>query len=100
MTAVLDRGGFIILPTGPAAAQKFSEISDPTALESREITRKMLLGLTSISPLLGVPQIQIPVPNTDGVPRGVSVMGPKGSDRALLGLAQVWADRLSGSTQA
>jgi amidase len=100
LTAVLDRGGFIILPTGPAAAQKFSEISDPTALENREITRKMLLGLTSISPLLGVPQIQIPVPNTDGVPRGVSVMGPKGSDRALLGLAQVWADRLSGSTQA
>lgn len=100
LTDVLDRGGFIILPTGPAAAQKFSELSDPNALESREVTRKMLLGLTSISPLLGVPQIQIPLPNTDGVPRGLSVMGARGSDRALLGLAQAWAERLGGGESA
>ena len=60
----------------------------------------MLLGLTSISPLLGVPQIQIPLPNTDGVPRGLSVMGARGSDRALLGLAQAWAERLGGGESA
>ena len=95
LTNVLDRGGFVILPTAPAAAAKFSEMDDPAALDSREVTRKQLLGLTAISPLLGVPQIQIPVPNTDGVPRGITVMGAKGSDAALLALAQAWADKLA-----
>ena len=94
LTDVLNRGGFIIMPTAPAAAQKFTELSDPVALETREITRKQLLGLTSISPLLGTPQIQIPMPNTDGVPRGITVMGAPGADSVLLGLAQAWAATL------
>ena len=82
------------MPTAPAAAEKLSSLSDPTALEQRDITRKQLLGLTSIAPLLGTPQIQIPMPNTDGVPRGITVMGARGSDAALLGLAQAWAGLL------
>lgn len=94
LTDVLNRGGFIIMPTAPAAAAKFSEMDDPAALESREVTRRQLLGLTAISPLLGVPQIQIPMPNTDGVPRGITVMGARGSDAALLALAQAWEPKL------
>ena len=94
LTEVLARGGFIIMPTAPAAAEKLSSLTDPTALEQRDITRKQLLGLTSIAPLLGTPQIQIPMPNTDGVPRGITVMGARGSDAALLGLAQAWAGLL------
>ena len=94
ITEVLSGGGFIVMPTAPGAAPKFSELNDPNALEAREVTRKQLLGLTAISPILGVPQIQIPMPNTDGVPRGLTVMGPKGSDGALLGLARVWEARM------
>ena len=95
LTDVLAQGGFIIMPTAPAAAAKFSEMDDPAALETREVTRKQLLGLTAISPLLGVPQIQIPMPNTDGVPRGITVMGAKGTDAALLSLAQAWSAKLA-----
>lgn len=91
----LEAGHFIVVPTGPMAAQKFSEMNDPTALSAREVVRKQLLGLTAMSPILGIPQIQIPLPNTDGVPRGLSVMGGKGRDTALLGLARAWSQKMA-----
>jgi Asp-tRNA(Asn)/Glu-tRNA(Gln) amidotransferase A subunit family amidase len=47
-----------------------------------------------MAPILGVPQIHIPMPDEDGIPRGLSVMGPRGSDLALLGLARAWAAKL------
>lgn len=43
--------------------------------------------LLGISPLSGTPQITIPLAKQEGVPLGISLMGPKGSDRALIDLA-------------
>lgn len=95
LSTVLERGGFIVLPTGPTAAPSFAMMQDAGALQEREAVRRQLLGLTAMAPILGVPQIHVPMPNTDGIPRGLSVMGPRGSDLALLGLVRAWSERLA-----
>ncbi|MEC8155182.1 MAG: hypothetical protein VX077_09840, partial [Pseudomonadota bacterium] len=87
-------GAFIVMPTGPTAAPSFAMMQDAGALEEREAVRWQLLGLTAMAPILEVPQIHIPMPDEDGIPRGLSVMGPRGSDLALLGLARAWAAKL------
>ena len=43
--------------------------------------------LTCIAGLCGLPQITIPAGVVDGCPVGLGLIGPAGSDRALLELA-------------
>ena len=55
-----------------------------------QLFRTKTLALTSIAGLAGLPQVTIPVPATAGdvqAPIGLSLVGPRGSDEALLGLA-------------
>ena len=94
VSEALEGGAFIVMPTGPTAAPSFAMMQDAGALEEREAVRRQLLGLTAMAPILGVPQIHIPMPDEDGIPRGLSVMGRRGSDLALLGLARAWAAKL------
>jgi amidase len=44
-----------------------------------------------IASLTGHPQISIPAGRVEGAPIGLSIIGPRGSDRALLR----WTERLS-----
>lgn len=97
VTAHLDRlldGAVILLPTAPCLAP----LKDAPAEVFTDF-RDRVLGLTTISGLARVPQIQIPLGLAEDehgrAPIGLSLIGRRGTDRALLHLAEQVAARLS-----
>ena len=56
--------------------------------------RDRTLTLTSIAGLGRLPQVQLPAGTVDGAAVGLSLIGPRGSDRALLALAEKVASAL------
>jgi amidase len=96
VTAYLDRlldGAVLILPTAPCLAP----LTDAPA-ETFTDFRDRVLGLTTISGLSRTPQIQIPLGLAEDehgkAPIGLSLIGRRGTDRALLQLAEQVAARL------
>jgi amidase len=83
MDQVLTDDSVVCLPTtvspAPLRGQRVSE---------RHFLRLHNSHLTSIAGLAGVPQITLPLAEVDGKPVGFSLMGPRGSDQALIALAQ------------
>jgi len=77
----------LIIPTTPGLSPLFS-----TPEEELATYRNQLMNLTAISGLSGVPQLHLPVCTltVDGqeVPCGVSLIGSKGSDLALISFAK------------
>jgi amidase len=47
-----------------------------------------IVDLTCIAGLSGLPQVSLPLAHLDGLPIGISLVGPRNSDRALLELAR------------
>jgi amidase len=45
------------------------------------------LSILCISGISGLPQVTIPLATHEGCPLGISIIGPAGSDRALVELA-------------
>lgn len=78
---MLGDDGFIVMPTAPCVAPK----SDGTQEEFRDF-RERAIGLLCWSGLSGFPQITLPLGALEGAPFGISLLGPPGSDRALIGL--------------
>ena len=72
----------ILLPTTPGAAPLLG--ADFNWMDSY---RSQLMGLTAPAGLAGLPQVHLPVLNDQGAPCGVSLLGKRGSDKALLQLA-------------
>jgi amidase len=54
--------------------------------ETNAVTGRAL-ALGALASLTGRPQISLPLATVDGCPFGVSLIGPRGSDRALLTVA-------------
>lgn len=97
VSAHLDRlleGAVLLLPTAPCLAP----LKDAPAEVFTDF-RDRVLGLTTISGLAGVPQIQIPLGLAEDehgkAPIGLSLIGRRGTDRALLSLAEQVAARLA-----
>ena len=82
MAAVLGSIGILLLPTTP-------DIAPLRGLEgaSSQSFRDRTLSTTCIASLARLPQVNIPAGRVNGCPVGLSLMGPRGSDRALLRLA-------------
>ncbi len=83
LAALLGTDGVLVLPTVPGAA--------PLAFSSFDAVqayRERALRLLCLSGLSGFPQITIPLGTVDGAPFGISLLGPAGSDRALIRLAR------------
>ena len=80
---VLGDNGIIALPTVPSAAPLRD--ADATSLED---FRAGALTLTCSAGLSGCPQITIPLGIVDGAPLGLSLIGPRGRDSALIALAR------------
>ncbi|MGI9404431.1 MAG: amidase [Hyphomicrobium sp.] len=80
--ALLGNDAVFILPTAPTIAPKRG-LSDSAAPAQRENT----LRLSCISPMLGLPEISIPLAVADGCPMGVALIAPKNADRMLLNAA-------------
>lgn len=80
--AIVKPGTVLMLPTSPSVAPELD--SSPDTLQD---FRARLLRLTCISGLTGLPQITVPVGAIAGAPIGLSFMGWRGGDEALLDLA-------------
>jgi len=82
LARLLGRDGVLILPTmpdiAPLIAAKEAELED---------FRNRALRLLCLSGLSGFPQVTIPVAQREGAPLGLSLIGPKGSDRSLVAFA-------------
>ena len=51
--------------------------------------------LLCIAGLGGLPQVSLPLATLDGLPLGLSIVGPPGSDMTLLALAESVGDTVS-----
>jgi len=72
-----------VFPTLQAPAPRLS--ADAAFLDAYRTEAMVFL---QVAGLCGLPQITMPAGRSDGAPVGLSIMGPAGSDRALLTLAQ------------
>jgi amidase len=87
VTESLDRltrdGTGLVIPTTPGRAL-------PKAASATEIGSfyATALPLNAIAGHAGLPQVTLPAVQFDGCPLGLSIVGPRGADRALLTLAE------------
>ncbi len=83
LAALLGADGVLVLPTMPDIAPLLS------ATEAElEDYRNSAIKLLSIAGLSGFPQVTLPLARRDGAPLGISLLGPAGSDRSLVALAE------------
>jgi len=73
----------IVLPTAPTIAPMVTA----TDAEMEEFRARALAMLCSAG-LAGLPQISLPLAQIHGCPLGLSLIGPRGRDRALIALAR------------
>lgn len=83
VAALLGDDGVIVLPTMPDIAPLLSE--DEASLERY---RNVAIRMLCIAGLASVPQVSMPLATRAGAPLGLSIIGPAGSDRSLVALAQ------------
>jgi amidase len=82
LARLLGRDGVVILPTMPDIAPLIA-----TPESELEDFRNRALRLLCLAGLTGFPQVTIPVAQREGAPLGLSLIGPKGSDRSLVAFA-------------
>jgi amidase len=90
-TRMLGSDGVLLLPTMPDVAPLLSESE-----EALDEYRNKALNLLCLSVLARVPQVSVPVASRLGAPLGISLIGPPGSDLALVRLAARLAADVSG----
>lgn len=78
----LGEDGVLVLPTVPGAAPLKA-----AAFDDLQTYRERALRLLCLSGLSGFPQITLPLGKVDSAPFGLSLLGPKNSDRQLMTLA-------------
>ena len=83
LDALLDGRYVLCLPTAPI----LPILRDARLFEMREAVNR-IIHLTCIAGLAGLPQISLPLAQHEGIPVGLSLLGWRGSDTALLALAQ------------
>ncbi|MNV98698.1 amidase [compost metagenome] len=80
---MLGQDGVLVMPTMPDIAPL------RTAPEgSLEDYRNRAIQMLCIAGLAGFPQLSMPLAERDGAPLGLSLLGPAGSDRSLIKLAE------------
>jgi amidase len=82
LAGLLSDDGFAVLPTCPAPAP-FVHADEATMNDYRAKVLQMLCP----AGLGGLPQVNVPAGLVEGAPVGLSLLGPAGSDRALMEIA-------------
>ena len=84
IAALLGAGDILCLPSSPRVAP----LKD-TAVDDIEVRyRHQAMHLLCIAGLGGLAQISLPLAEIDGLPLGLSLVGPQGADLQLLSLAR------------
>lgn len=83
LAALLGTDGVLLMPTMPDIAPLRSD--SEAALEDY---RNRAIRMLCIAGLAGFPQLSMPLTSRGGAPLGISLLGPAGSDRSLIALAQ------------
>jgi amidase len=81
--AMLGADAVMVLPTMPDVAPLL--VSDEGALD---VYRNHAIRLLLIAGMAGLPQVSLPLASRLGAPLGISLVGPAGSDRSLIALAE------------
>lgn len=89
---VFDSVGFLALPTCPITAPPLGV--EQVVVQGRLIpVREALLSLTNPWSVLGWPALSIPAGTVDGLPVGIQLVGPPGSDAHLISIAHTLINR-------
>jgi amidase len=80
--ALLGSDAVALLPSAASLAPRRD--ADPSAVDA---VRLRTMAITCIAGLAGLPQVSLPLTLQDGTVLGVSLLGPAGSDLALIQLA-------------
>ena len=83
LAALLGSDGVLVLPTMPDIAP-LTSASESELEDYRNVAIKMLC----IAGLAGFPQVSLPLTTRLGAPLGISLLGPAGSDRSLIAMAE------------
>jgi amidase len=82
VAGLLEDRAFLVLPTAPGIA-----ITADAPLAELEDFRGRAMSLLCIAGLARLPQISLPLARFDGCPLGMSLIGPRGADEALIAAA-------------
>ncbi len=80
---VLGSDGVLVMPSMPDIAPL--RTADEASLEAY---RNQAVQMLCLAGLAGFPQISLPLASRDGAPLGISLLGPAGTDRSLIAIAQ------------
>lgn len=83
LAGLLGRDGVMLLPTMPDIAPRVHEPENVL-----DDYRNRALRLLCVAGLSGFPQLSLPLAQRSGAPLGLSLLGPPGSDRSLVRLAE------------
>jgi amidase len=79
MARVFDSGAVLVVPTVPTIAPRLdAPLSEVNNIRARSLQLLCMAGLA------GLPQVSFPWATVEGAPAGLSVIGPRGSDEAVL----------------
>lgn len=88
--AIIGDDAIAIVPSAAGLAPLLNESGDTV-----DQLRMRTMHITCVAGISGVCQVSIPFKNSAGVPVGVSLMGPSGSDLALIRLATALSSALT-----
>jgi amidase len=80
---LLQPGTILCLPTTPFPAPRKGQ-----KLSTLDPLRDRITCLCAHGGLTGVPQVSLPLATVDGLPIGLSIIGPRGSDATLVAVAR------------
>lgn len=83
----LESGAALVFPTAPCPALDIDASAD-----QRRRFYEVALAVNAIAGHAGLPQVTLPAGEVDGRPVGLSIVGPRGSDRQLLAIAAAWRE--------
>ncbi len=83
LRGTLGRDRILVLPTMPDVAPLLTQSE-----EALDVYRNRALHLLCLAGMSGCPQLSLPLLSRDGAPWGVSLLGPPGTDRALIAIGR------------